>query len=78
MKVEKDFHSGRIVMTTWHNKDSLAEVAWFFTCCTLPSEELENDSEFWLALCFGKPKEARWIDNYLQASECINALLERP
>jgi hypothetical protein len=34
---------GRIVMTTWHFKESLSEALWFFANCVEPDEGFEAD-----------------------------------
>ncbi|HWG22174.1 MAG TPA: hypothetical protein VG225_16715 [Terracidiphilus sp.] len=41
---------GRVVMTTWHDNEPLAETAWEFTNCAYPAEEFEADCTDWVAI----------------------------
>ncbi len=41
---------GRIVMTTWHSKESLSEALWFFANCVEPDEGFEADCTDWVAV----------------------------
>ena len=41
---------GRVVMTTWHSKDSLAKALWFFEHCAEPSEGFAEHCRDWVAL----------------------------
>jgi hypothetical protein len=45
-----DEPKGRIVMTTWHAKESLSEALWFFTSCVEPDETFAADCADWVAL----------------------------
>jgi hypothetical protein len=41
---------GRVVMTTWHSKESLSEALWFFANCVEPDVGFEADCKDWVAL----------------------------
>ncbi|MCU1227067.1 MAG: hypothetical protein JWQ42_5160 [Edaphobacter sp.] len=41
---------GRVVMTTWHSKESLSEALWFFENCVEPDDGFEADCTDWIAL----------------------------
>jgi hypothetical protein len=45
-----DEPQGRVVMTTWHPKESLSEALWFFANCVVPDEGLGADCAVWVAL----------------------------
>ena len=44
---------GRVVMTTWHAKESLSEALWFFANCVEPDDGFEADCTDWAALSVG-------------------------
>jgi hypothetical protein len=39
-----------VVMTTWHNKESLEEAFWFFLKCTIPTESFVAQCKDWIAV----------------------------
>ncbi len=45
-----DEPKGRVVMTTWHARESLSEALWFFANCVEPDEGFEADCADWVAL----------------------------
>jgi hypothetical protein len=45
-----DEPKGRVVMTTWHAKESLSEALWFFANCVVPDEGFGLDCGDWVAL----------------------------
>jgi len=48
-----------VVMTTWHDDESLEEALSFFTTCAVPTEGLADDSDFRLVICVGN---SHWTD----------------
>jgi hypothetical protein len=42
--------SGRVVMTTWHSKESLSEALWFFANCAEPAEGFKALCTDWVAI----------------------------
>jgi len=40
----------RVVMTTWHSKESLSEALWFFEHCAEPAEGFAANCRDWVAL----------------------------
>ena len=40
----------RVVMTTWHSKESLSKALWFFEHCAEPTEGFAADCGDWVAL----------------------------
>jgi hypothetical protein len=45
-----DEPKGRMVMTTWHSKESLSEALWFFANCVEPDVGFEADCTDWVAV----------------------------
>jgi len=41
---------GRVVMTTWHSKESLSEALWFFANCVEPDEGFDSEGTDWVAV----------------------------
>ena len=67
---EKVFEpKGRVVMTTWHSKESLSEALWFFANCVEPDDGFEADCMDWIALCFSNDSWGKQIRS---------ALIKRP
>ena len=60
---------GRVVMTTWHSKDSLPKALWFFEHCVEPAEGFTADCRDWVALSIGN---SSW------AEQIRTALIEAP
>ena len=58
----------RVVMTTWHSKDSLSEALWFFEYCVEPAEGFAADCRDWVALS---------VSNEPWAHQIREALIER-
>jgi hypothetical protein len=52
---------GRVVMTTWHSKESLSEALWFFANCVAPDDGFEADCTEWVALSVGNDSWAQQI-----------------
>jgi hypothetical protein len=64
-----DEPKGRVVMTTWHSKESLSEALWFFANCAEPDDGFEADCTDWIALCFSNDSWGKQIRR---------ALIKRP
>jgi hypothetical protein len=52
--VESDLDDQRLVMTTWHDKETLNEAIWFFLYCARNATERANDSER-IAISINRP-----------------------
>lgn len=44
---------GRVVVTTWHDDEPLAEAVCYFDLCAYPSSEFEQDCSDWVAIAVG-------------------------
>jgi len=56
-----------VIMTTWHERDSLKKAVWYFANCTFPTKSFEHESEFWLAIAIGNRRWAASIERYLSS-----------
>jgi len=56
-----DEPKGRVVMTTWHAKESLSEALWFFTNCVVPDDTFAADCVDWVALSVANDSWAHQI-----------------
>jgi hypothetical protein len=45
-----DEPKGRVVMTTWHSKESITDALWFFATCAEPDEGFESECTDWVAI----------------------------
>lgn len=52
---------GRVVMTTWHSKESLSKALWFFANCVEPDYGFEPDCKDWVAVSVNDEAWAREI-----------------
>lgn len=41
----------RVIMTTWHDDESLSEALWFFANCAEPAEGFLEECKDWVAVC---------------------------
>ncbi len=57
-----------VIMTTWHDDESLEKALWFFVYCATPAEASKVDCRAWVAASVGNPG---W-------SEKIHGLLAEP
>jgi DNA-binding PadR family transcriptional regulator len=63
-----------LVMTTWHDKDSLTETIWFLlNCATIADAETAGDCRAKLGLVLDNPEWAREIRDAFRAPEAFNA-----
>lgn len=44
MKIDGDLNEQDLVMTTWHETETLSEVVWYSKECALPSEEVQSST----------------------------------
>jgi len=58
-----------VVMTTWHDKDSLDEALNFFATCTVPTDGFSEDSDLGLVVCVGHPEWAASARRFLRAED---------
>ena len=65
---EPEIDVDHVLLTTWHAKETLEEVAWYFAWATQPADAYLQDSEFWLAICVGENEKAERLDSYLTAN----------
>jgi len=52
---------GRVVMTTWHTRESLSEALWFFANCAEPNEGFEAHCTDFVAISVANEQWARDI-----------------
>jgi hypothetical protein len=55
-----------VVMTTWHEDESLEEALFFFATCAVPTDGFSEDSDFRLVICVGHPEWSDIAKAYLQ------------
>jgi hypothetical protein len=41
---------GRVVMTTWHSKETLSDALWFFATCAEPDAGFKTECTDWVAV----------------------------
>jgi len=58
-----------VVMTTWHEDESLEEALSFFTTSAVPTEGFADKSDFRLVICVGNPHWAQAADRLLQSAK---------
>jgi hypothetical protein len=58
-----------VVMTTWHENQSLEEALDFFATCTVPTDGFMPDSSFRLAICVGNLAWAATVKQFLESAE---------
>lgn len=54
-----------LVMTTWHDDESLEEALHFFVYCAVPTDGFAEDSDFHLVICVGHPAWSATAKAYL-------------
>jgi hypothetical protein len=52
---EECFEVEPVIMTTWHEEDSLDETLWFFVSCAIPDDAYQNTSRSALVISIGNP-----------------------
>jgi len=61
--------SDDVVMTTWHDDESLEEALDFFAICAVPTDGLTPDSNFRLVMCVDNPGWAATAAQFLRSAE---------
>ena|ERR1700675_4601774 len=61
--------AGDVVMTTWHDRDSLEEALDFFARFAVPTDGLSPDSDFRLVICVNNPGWATAASRFLQTAK---------
>jgi hypothetical protein len=56
-----------VIMTTWHDDESLEEAVWFAVHNAWPTPAYERDTRAVVAVAVGAPQWASRINDYLQA-----------
>jgi hypothetical protein len=56
-----------VIMTTWHQHETLEEALDFFAACAVPTEGYLADSRCWLVICIGNPEWASVATRFLAA-----------
>lgn len=51
----------RVVMTTWHSKESLSKALWFFEYCAEPADGFAADCRDWVAFSIANESWAQHI-----------------
>jgi hypothetical protein len=57
-----------VVMTTWHENESLQEALDFFTTCAMPADGFADDSGFRVVICVGHSEWAVAANDWLAAT----------
>jgi hypothetical protein len=58
-----------VVMTTWHERDSLEEALDFFATCAVPADGLAPDSGFRLVICVDNPDWKATANRFLELAK---------
>jgi hypothetical protein len=58
-----------VVMTTWHEHESLEEALEFFATCAVPTDGLASGSGFRLVICVGNPDWEAAANRFLQSAK---------
>jgi hypothetical protein len=58
-----------VVMTTWHERDSLEEALDFFATCAVPTDGLAPNSGFRLVICVGNPDWKDAANRFLESAQ---------
>lgn len=61
-----------VVMTTWHEKETLEEALDFFTSFAVPTDGFAADSSFRLVICVDNPDWAETATRVLQSTESFS------
>lgn len=54
----------RVVVTTWHDNESIEDAVCFFDLCAYPSDDFERDCRDWVAIAVGNK---RWEEQICKA-----------
>jgi hypothetical protein len=62
-------NSSDIIMTTWHEKDSLEDAIDFFATCAVPTDGFASVSDFRLVICVANQQWAAQANKSLQSAQ---------
>ncbi len=57
-----------VVMTTWHDHESLEDALDFFVSCAMPTDGFVTNSDFRLVVCCDDPQWAEKVRTFLKAA----------
>jgi len=79
---ESDPYTDSVVMTTWHDKDTLEDALWFFLNVTWPDAKFENSFNASLAISIGSSEWASSTRSALEDPRAFSKMVldkeERP
>jgi len=58
-----------VVVTTWHDDETLEETLDFFATCAVPTEGFVSDSDFRLVICVANQQWAAQAKAFLESAE---------
>jgi hypothetical protein len=58
-----------VIMTTWHDDETLEEAVDFFATCAVPTEGFLPESEFRLAICLNNSDWAKQVRHRLESAK---------
>jgi len=62
---------GDVVMTTWHDDETLEEALDFFATCAVPTDGFAPDSDFRLVISVGDQHWAAQSQKFLESVKCF-------
>jgi hypothetical protein len=68
----RNVNDDNVIMTTWHNKESLKDALWFFLKNTMPTEKYYNECKSALVLIIGNSIEINNIKLYLENQDLLD------
>jgi hypothetical protein len=60
-----------VVMTTWHDHETLEEALEFYASCAVPSDGYAAESHYRLAICVGNPEWAAVAIRFLKTAKFL-------
>lgn len=61
--------AGDVIMTTWHENESLEEALDFFATCAVPTDGFASRSDFRLVICVGNSDWATTAKHFLESAK---------
>lgn len=65
--------SDSVIMTTWHDDESLEDALWFFVNCSSPDAAYEDTCRIGIAVTIGNSQWATQVADYLSNLSKLNA-----
>lgn len=65
--------SGSVIMTTWHDKETLEEALWFFVNCSSPDAAYADSCHAGIAITIGNSHWAKQVAGYLSNLSTLDA-----